>query len=172
MYFDPPLLLSQLLPVGVIRFTSSLSFVPWFCLSQGGGMAEILHAMVTAAVEWMRLGLPLQQLHIVLYSRDMRLDKQDKNCLEIFKRLKKKTEAKKVIPPVKLFGHTHCSNTNYYYWGLPKEYWKSKLFSVSGAGFPQNLKPKLHLNMEETMVAKVINGLKSLRFFWKGAAGC
>ena len=62
----------------------------------------ILEAMVDSAAAWMRMGLPLQKLKIVVYTRveKSQLGPQEQQCIQLFSKLKKKHEEQVLIPKV------------------------------------------------------------------------
>jgi hypothetical protein len=53
----------------------------------------MMNALVSEAIDWQRRGMPLQQLKIVLYSRDLKLVGRDIEAAQIFTKWKKKIEA-------------------------------------------------------------------------------
>lgn len=56
-------------------------------------------AMLEAAVNWMRAGLPLQLLKIVIYTRGITVD-ADNELLEIFHDFKRRVEKLSRVPDV------------------------------------------------------------------------
>ncbi len=58
----------------------------------------MLRAMVTSAVTWMQIGLPLQCLKIVLYvKKGKKIGIKAKSAIEVFQTLKTKIEKKTTI---------------------------------------------------------------------------
>ncbi|XP_059171978.1 uncharacterized protein LOC131953016 [Physella acuta] len=59
--------------------------------NQAQSYTTVMAGMVNAACEWIRAGLPLQCLKIVLYSTNpLKLSERDANCLKLFSELKLK----------------------------------------------------------------------------------
>ncbi|GAB1601404.1 hypothetical protein Ahia01_000418700 [Argonauta hians] len=61
--------------------------------NQGFGLIPVLNTMVTSACNWMKIGLPLKHLKIVLYASDISCVSQaNERCINQFKNLKKSWE--------------------------------------------------------------------------------
>lgn len=75
-------------------------------LLQQADNIEMLNTMVWTAAKWMWLGMPLQQLKIVIYSQnpDDPDDITAKECLKCFRIAKVKIEKIKRLPKVSIFG--------------------------------------------------------------------
>jgi len=70
-----------------------------FATVQGANERVMLAAMLRAAVNWMRAGLPLQLLKIVIYTRGDSIQDSDK-LIEIFDAFKQKVEKLPRVPQV------------------------------------------------------------------------
>lgn len=61
----------------------------------------MLQTLVTSAVEWMRMGLGLQTMKVVIYARDPeKLTSDDLKCISKFNGWKLSVESEKFLPKV------------------------------------------------------------------------
>lgn len=69
------------------RFNLSLNYLQNVCES------AMMGVMLTLAVEWMQMGLPLQLFKIVVYSRCPNdPSEMEQDCVQVFKKMKNKIE--------------------------------------------------------------------------------